>query len=161
MLCYNNAHEIWHDLEKRFGKSSFAQLYSLQQELTDLIQSSSMTIVDYFSRVKSLWDKIDHLDLIPACSFNSYWEILDESTKPETQFLMRLDDQFHQARTNILMMSEFLTIQATYRILVQEERYKDICKVAITNNENMTFLADNTRGYPDSKGKKFAAIVHG
>lgn len=32
MYC-NTAHEIWSDLEERFGQASLAQLYSLQEEL--------------------------------------------------------------------------------------------------------------------------------
>lgn len=42
VMYYNTAHEIWNYLEERFEKSSSAQLYSLQKELTNIIQTSSM-----------------------------------------------------------------------------------------------------------------------
>ena len=58
IMYYNNAIEISHD------KSSSAQLYSLQEH-TNLNQNASMTIADYFTRVKSRWDVINHLDPLP------------------------------------------------------------------------------------------------
>lgn len=67
VMYYNTAHDIWSDLEERYGKSSSAQLYTLQEELANLHQSSSMPIADYFTRMKSIWDEIDHLDPLPAC----------------------------------------------------------------------------------------------
>ena len=70
IMYYNNAQEIWYDLEERFGKSSSAQLHSLQEELTKLTEGASMSIADYFTRVKSIWDEIDHLDPIPIRSCN-------------------------------------------------------------------------------------------
>ena len=47
------------DLEERFGKSSSAQLYSLQEDLANLNQTSSMSIANHFTREKSLWDEIN------------------------------------------------------------------------------------------------------
>ena len=39
--CSDDAQEIWNDLEEiRFGKSSFAQLYSSQEELANLNEVS-------------------------------------------------------------------------------------------------------------------------
>ena len=68
IMYYNDAREIRCDLEKRYGKSSSAQLYSLQEELANLNQTSSKTIADYFTRVKSLWDEIDHINPLPTCA---------------------------------------------------------------------------------------------
>lgn len=82
--------------------------------------------------MKALWDEIDYLDPLPACTCNGCSCTLTMKFLKSQQdhwlihFLMKLDDQFHQARTNILMMIELPTIQASYKILVQEERNKDI-----------------------------------
>ena len=70
---------------------------------------------------------------------------------------MRLDDQFHQARTNILMMSELPTIQAAYSILVQEERHTNICKVAVTILGILHFL--QIRGSIMSKTETMKLII--
>lgn len=70
---------------------------------------------------------------------------------------MRLDDQFHQAKTNILMMSELPTIQAAYSILVQEERHTNICKVAVTILGILHFL--QIRGSIMSKTETMKLII--
>ena len=37
ILSYKTTREIWNELNERYGKSSNAQLYSLQQELNNLV----------------------------------------------------------------------------------------------------------------------------
>ncbi|CAO2815840.1 unnamed protein product [Amaranthus hypochondriacus] len=67
-VIYNKfASEIWSDLEERFGVSSSAQLYSLHEELSKISQESSMTITEYYTKVKSIWDEIDSISPFPAC----------------------------------------------------------------------------------------------
>lgn len=61
-------------------------------------------------------------------------------------FLMRLNDQFNQVRTNILLMYDLPTIQSAYRMLVQEERHKDIAKIA-TPIESMAFTTERGKNY--------------
>lgn len=63
---------------------------------------------------------------------------------------MRLDEQYHQACTKILMMSELPTIQAAYRLLVQEERHKEICK-ATAPTESLAFLSDKKKNYDQGR----------
>ena len=83
-----------------------------------------MIIVEYFKRVKSFWDEIDHLDPLPMCTCNGCSCTLTKRILKSQQdqrlihFLMRLTEQFQQARTNILMMNELPTVQVAYRILV-------------------------------------------
>ena len=74
---------------------------------------------------------------------------IEESTRSKTHSF--LNEQFQQVRTNILMMNELPTVQAAYRILVQEERHKDICKVNTANTENMAFVTDKRKPYEHHK----------
>ena len=67
---------------------------------------------------------------------------------------MRLDDQFHQARTNILIMKELPTIQVANRILVQEERHKDIFKLIFAGSENMAFVADKRKSHDQNRSNE-------
>lgn len=115
-----------------------------------------MSIADYFTRVKSLWDEINHLDPVPMCSCNTCScglvkkFLKSQQDQKLIQFLMRLDDQYSQARTNILMMSELPTIQTAYRLLVQEERHREICK-ATAPTESLAFLSDKRKVYEPSR----------
>lgn len=67
MYC-STAHEIWTDLEDRFGQASLAQLYSLQEELMNMQQQPDQHIADYFTKMKTVWDELDHLSPLPSCT---------------------------------------------------------------------------------------------
>lgn len=57
---------MWMELKERDGVSNRAQLFELHKELTDIFQGNS-NIVDYFTKLKMLYDDIDFLCLIPIC----------------------------------------------------------------------------------------------
>lgn len=70
-VMYNRyASEIWTDLEERFGVSTSAQIYSLHEELSNMSQETNMSITEYFTKVKSLWDELDNLNPLPTCVCN-------------------------------------------------------------------------------------------
>ena len=66
MYC-STAQEIWLDLEDRFVQASMAQLYSLQEQLTNMTQRSDQHDADYFTKMKTIWDELDHLSPLPYC----------------------------------------------------------------------------------------------
>ena len=70
VMYYSFAHEIWTDLEERFGTTTSTQIYSLHEELSKLSQENNMSIAEYFTKVKSIWDEIDNLNPIPTCDYN-------------------------------------------------------------------------------------------
>ena len=53
-LSYKTAKEIWDELQERYGQSSNAQRFSLQEELNNLVQTPGMSIYDFFTRIKTL-----------------------------------------------------------------------------------------------------------
>lgn len=68
VMYYVIAKEIWRDLEERYDQASVAQVYSLHTELFNVIQEPIMTISDYYTKIKSIWDQIDVLDPVLVCS---------------------------------------------------------------------------------------------
>ena len=70
VMYYSFARKIWTDLEERFGTTTSTQIYSLHEELSKLSQENNMSIAEYFTKVKSIWDEIDNLNPIPTCDYN-------------------------------------------------------------------------------------------
>ena len=62
VLWIKTTRGIWDELEQRFGQSSSAQLFTVQEALTKVIQGSEMSIEDFFTKMKGLWDEIDAFD---------------------------------------------------------------------------------------------------
>ncbi|XP_074342046.1 uncharacterized protein LOC141679441 [Apium graveolens] len=67
VLFLKTAREIWIDLEERFGYTSMTQVYSLEQQLSELNQGND-TISEFFTKIKTLWDAISDAYPLPQCT---------------------------------------------------------------------------------------------
>lgn len=68
VLYFKTTKEIWEELEHRFGQSSNAQLFSVEEQISKINQCSGASIGDFYTKIKALWDEVDALDLLPTCS---------------------------------------------------------------------------------------------
>ncbi|CAO2816266.1 unnamed protein product [Amaranthus hypochondriacus] len=145
IMYFKTAHAIWTDLEGRYGTPSSSQLYRLQEQLLHTTQESGMTIAEYFTKVKSLWDEIDDLRPLPACTCNPK----DSFTKIQQDqriltFLMKLDPEYHQVRSTLLMHKDLPDVTEVYRMLLQEECHKGLNKTP-PSIEPMALATDKWR----------------
>lgn len=125
IMYFKTAHAIWADLEGRYGNPSSSQLYRLQEQLLHTTQEHGMSVADYFTKVKSLWDEIDDLRPLPTCTCNPK----DSFTKIQQDqrilaVLMKLDPEYHQVRSTLLMHKVLPDVTEVYRMLLQEECHK-------------------------------------
>ena len=94
-MYFPTAHEIWDDLEGRFGSPSSSQKYRLQERLLYTSQEPGMSVSEYFTKVKSLWDEMDDLRPLPICHCHptTNFTKIQQDLRIMT-FLMRLDPQY-------------------------------------------------------------------
>ncbi|XP_074373569.1 uncharacterized protein LOC141713905 [Apium graveolens] len=85
VLFLKTAREIWMDLEERFGFTSMTQVYSLEQQLSEIHQGTD-NVSEFFTKIKTPWD---------AISNNQDQRML--------QFMMKLSEDFAAIRGNLLM----------------------------------------------------------
>ncbi|XP_074364966.1 uncharacterized protein LOC141706032 [Apium graveolens] len=124
VLFFHTAAEIWQDLDERYGFSSMAQVYSLEQQLLEINQGT-VSVSEFFTKIKTLWDCINDANPFPYCTF----------------------------RGNVLMMQPLPSIAQTYRLFAQEERHKEISSVT-SQTESLAFYADRRRFNPQYQGNK-------
>lgn len=67
VLRFSTSMEIQVEIGERYGQSSLAQLFSLKEEVCVISQSSEES-VEFFTKMKSLWDEQDNINLLPTCS---------------------------------------------------------------------------------------------
>ncbi|XP_074359776.1 uncharacterized protein LOC141699868 [Apium graveolens] len=58
VLFLKSTRDIWKDLEDRFGYASITQIYSLEQQLSELTQGQQ-SVSEFYTKIKTLWDSID------------------------------------------------------------------------------------------------------
>lgn len=150
VLYYTTAREMWLDLEERYGQTSGPQLYALQRSLADLEQGKA-GIAEFFTKIKAIWDQINGINPIPVCTCNGCTCNLTQKflkTQQEerlVQMLMKLDDQYANARSNLLMMQPLPNISLAYRLLVQDEKQRAASQAQGESSNAMAFATDHRR----------------
>ncbi|XP_074298215.1 uncharacterized protein LOC141629040 [Silene latifolia] len=59
--------ELWDEIMERYSQTNFMEIYQLTQELNSISQSNA-SLIEYYSKVKNLWETLDSLDPVPGCS---------------------------------------------------------------------------------------------
>lgn len=153
VLYFQTAREIWIDLEERYGYVSGPQVFSLEQQIASFTQGSQ-SISEFFIELKALWDKLSMANPLPTCTCNNCTCNLTQKIYKLQQdhrlmqFLMKLGDQFTTARGNILMLNPLPTLSHAYKLLVQEERHKELSALSQSSNDAIALAADRRR-FPD------------
>ena len=60
---------------------------------------------------------------------------------------MNLHDDFRQVRTNILMMDQLPPVSQAYRLILQEQRHKEIAKLSSPIPESMAFASEHSSAH--------------
>ena len=118
---------MWDYLEQHFGQSSSAQLFVVYEAISKATQTPNMSIEEFFTKMKSLWDEVDALDPVAVCSCTGCTCELSQKTikgqegRRLIQFLMKLDAKYQHSRSNILMMKEMPTIMKVIESLLKNK----------------------------------------
>lgn len=132
VLYFTSAKEIWDELKTRFQQSNGPHLFQLRRNLANLAQNDQ-TIVDNYTRVKSLSDELSTFR--PGCTcgnLSTYFE-----TECVMNFLMGLNESFNVTRSQILLMDPLPSIARVFFLLVQEENQRSL-SISINNNNLLT-----------------------
>lgn len=154
VLSYKTSKAIWDELGERDGQSSNAQMFSLQEVLNTLTQTSEMTISEFFTKIKTLWDEFDELNPVPSCNCpaasSCTCEIAKKCFKMQQNikvisFLMKHDKKYKQVKSNMLMMADLPTLAQAYRILLQEETHLQLSSSGKDLNETLACRAEKKK----------------
>ncbi|KAH0706508.1 hypothetical protein KY289_011584 [Solanum tuberosum] len=93
---------------------------------TSVLQGTSSVSV-YYTNLKTLWDEFEALVLAPCYNCDkSKGFVAHMSRQKLYQFLMGLNESYHQARSQILMMNPLPTINHVYAMIVGDESHKAV-----------------------------------
>ena len=67
ILFSSTARDVWLQLERRFGKVDSTKLLRVQRNLC-LISYNNLSVADYSTQIKKLWDDSNGLISIPHCN---------------------------------------------------------------------------------------------
>ena len=131
ILHFVSTAAIWTNLIERFGQTSSTQVYDYLQQLAEIEQGND-SISTFFTKLQILWDKQDAAQPLPTCTCNNCkCNLTSKLLKLQEEqrlisFLMKLNASFKHVRANIIMQYPLPSITHVYRLLIQEEKHKEL-----------------------------------
>ena len=120
--------------------------------------------MDYYGRLKRLWDELGNFEQLPMCKCGkctcNLGSILEKKREEEKVhlFLMGLDENMYgTVRSNILAQDLLPNMSKVYSILIQEERVKTITRGKEERGEIMALV---TRTRSDGRDKSSVVCSH-
>ncbi|XP_074374775.1 uncharacterized protein LOC141715196 [Apium graveolens] len=117
------------------------------QEISDSSQDN-LPIAEYYTQLKKTWDEIDNLSPLPVCECANCTCTLSAKFLKMQQdqrlmfFLMKLNNNYSNVRSNILMMDTLPSLPQAYRMLLQEQRHREISRIVPNIVESTAFAAE-------------------
>ncbi|KAF7804151.1 retrovirus-related Pol polyprotein from transposon TNT 1-94 [Senna tora] len=150
------ARDLWNDIKDRFSVTDGPRIQQLRSNLADCKQRG-MSIVDYYGRLKQLWDELSDYDTIPTCECGKCSCDLTTTLAKRREdervhtFLLGLDEYLYSTvRSSILAQESLPSVYKVYSILVQEERVKNITR---TKEDRVEVMALAARVHSDARDK--------
>lgn len=147
ILYIATTYEIWSDLKKQFSHKNGPRIFHLQKSISFLTQGS-LSLSNYFTRLKDLWDELSNYKSIPACSCGVVWTLNSYIQQERIlQFLVGLNESFAPAHAHILLMEPLPSLNKVFSLVLQEEQQREISSVSFPSDDSHVFSShlDNTR----------------
>ncbi|XP_075670230.1 uncharacterized protein LOC142640000 [Castanea sativa] len=152
MYC-ETAREMWLKLQRVFSQGNGPKVYNLQQEISQITQGQ-LSVTEYYSKFKKLWDQLIHYEPLPTCTCGAM-KILSIAHEKSyvMRFLMGLNESFETVRSHILMLEPFPSMSKVYALVLQEESHKGIGHgAAFTPKPDSMAMYVNTKGNAGNRG---------
>ncbi|KAL0355473.1 UNVERIFIED_CONTAM: hypothetical protein Sradi_3994200 [Sesamum radiatum] len=108
------------------------QIIQLEREIASATQGY-LSVVDYFTKLQMLWDELVQLRDLPECTYGSACtcnvakatsDLVEE--RHLMQFLMGLNDEYDNVRSQMLVMEPLPNINRAYHIVLRVERQHQV-----------------------------------
>ncbi|KAL0458066.1 UNVERIFIED_CONTAM: hypothetical protein Slati_0433800 [Sesamum latifolium] len=127
-LGFITARVLWITLNERYGICNGPLLYQLEHEMASAMQGD-LSVVNYFIKLQMLWDELVQLRPLPKCTCGSACtcnvakattDLIEE--RHLMQFLMGLNDEYDNVRSQILVMEPLPNINRAYQMVLRVVR---------------------------------------
>lgn len=118
----DKALDVWNDLKARFSQGDLSRISDLQMEASSLNQGD-LSVTDYFTKLRIIWDELDNFRPDPICSCTKPSVITQRKREDQAmQFLRGLNDQYNNVKAHILLMEPVPVITKIFSLVIQQER---------------------------------------
>lgn len=109
-MYVDSSHQLWEELNERFGQSNGLLLYQIEKDISQVSQGNDSLAIHY-TKLKRMWDEFHALCEIPSCTCGAMKKITEyEEQQRLMKFLMNLHDGFDVVRSQVLLMDPLPTV---------------------------------------------------
>ncbi|KAL0345251.1 UNVERIFIED_CONTAM: hypothetical protein Sradi_4356400 [Sesamum radiatum] len=155
-----SARTLWLDLEERYGECNGPLLYQLLREIASSTQGNK-SVVDYFSRLRMIWDELDVLMPTPQCTCGCTCGASKTAADQAVfirliQFLMGLSETFDHMRDQLLVMDPIPTVNKAYSMILRVEKQREVNMEGMDNVDNavMQVRTGNKKEFVPRQGQQ-------
>ncbi|KAL9232807.1 hypothetical protein vseg_007872 [Gypsophila vaccaria] len=145
---------IWKELRDSYSTGNSPRVHQLKTELAECKQKKGQSVIDYYTKMKTIWDELANYTKVHQCTCGAAESILKEREDEKVhQFLMGLDNSLYgNIRSNLLMEDEITTLTRAYSLILREESHKAATKEMEDTLEAATAMAARvTDGAPKGR----------
>ncbi|KAL3337289.1 hypothetical protein AABB24_029775 [Solanum stoloniferum] len=125
-----DAHRVWCDLKERFDKINGAHIFQLHKEIHSLTQGT-MTVTDYYTTLKGLWNEYDSIMPCPGCSCNESKKFQEHCEYQRfLEFLMGLNKTYAAARGQIQMQTPTPNLNKAFSLIMDHESQRNLAHIS-------------------------------
>ncbi|KAL0351159.1 UNVERIFIED_CONTAM: Retrovirus-related Pol polyprotein from transposon RE2 [Sesamum radiatum] len=144
-----SAHDLWTELEQRFGECNGPLLYQIQREIASISQGA-LSVTGYFTKLKQLWDELTYLAPVPHCNCEYSRTVVDYATSNQLmQFLMGLNDIYDHVRNQILVTDPLPNVNKAYSMILRVEKHGKLICLYMKEMKELQCLLEQIHGIPD------------
>ncbi|XP_010260173.1 PREDICTED: uncharacterized protein LOC104599359 [Nelumbo nucifera] len=140
-LYSTSARDLWLELEERFGDSNGPLQYHLQRDISTISQGN-LTMAQYYTKLKKLWDELASKRMCDITSSNRLM-----------QFLMGLNDSFDHIKNQILLMDPLPTVNKAYSLVLRVKKQRDVHIAFAETVDGNAMLARSQNYRKDGTGR--------
>ena len=129
------------DVEDRFVESNAPLIYRIHKEISTTMQAN-MSVTQYYSKIKKLWDELNCLEPLPTCDCGAARSILEVTESHKVMlFPMGLNEDFEGAKDHILLMEPLPIVSKDFSLILKIEKHKSSQMTRMENSHMETLLA--------------------
>ncbi|XP_019186504.1 PREDICTED: uncharacterized protein LOC109181209 [Ipomoea nil] len=125
ILHLDRAKDAWEDLRRRFSQHDAQRVSILQSDIYSLKQGN-LSINEYYTKCKTLWEHLNTLRPLPQCTCNARCSCkLTDKIRNEREedyvirFLQGLNDEYNNLKSSVLVLDP---LPEVYKVFVMAEK---------------------------------------
>ncbi|XP_061351896.1 uncharacterized protein LOC133296864 [Gastrolobium bilobum] len=161
ILWIDRASDAWFDLRGRFSHSDIFRISDLQEYIYKM-QQGDRSVTEFFPQMKIMWDELDNLKPLPACSCaaqctcGGYTLMRTYRDRDQVvRFLKGLNEQYAPVRSQVMFMDPFPNLIRVFSLIMQQERQMHCEILPDLTSESRAFnsFSDNSQRQNFGRGR--------